>query len=64
MKRLLQKLSLARGNGSTSMISLVIPPGDQINRVAKMLAEESGAAANIKSRSVTFFQKRNQLLFH
>lgn len=49
MKRLIKKLQSARGNG-TSMISLVIPPGDQISRVAKMLAEEYGTAANIKSR--------------
>ena len=49
MKRLIQKLENARGNG-TSMISLVIPAGDQISRVGKMLAEEYGTAANIKSR--------------
>jgi hypothetical protein len=28
-----------RGNG-TSMISLIIPPKDQVSRAAKMLAEE------------------------
>lgn len=32
------------------MISLIIPPGDQISRVGKMLSEESGTASNIKSR--------------
>lgn len=32
------------------MISLIIPPGDQISRVAKMLADEYGTASNIKSR--------------
>lgn len=32
------------------MISLIIKPGDQINRVAKMLADEYGTASNIKSR--------------
>ncbi|CAN0441099.1 unnamed protein product, partial [Discosporangium mesarthrocarpum] len=32
------------------MISLVIPPGDQIARVGKMLADEYGTATNIKSR--------------
>ncbi|KQK74286.1 eukaryotic peptide chain release factor subunit 1 [Amazona aestiva] len=37
------------GNG-TSMISLIIPPKDQISRVAKMLADEFGTASNIKSR--------------
>jgi hypothetical protein len=35
---------------STSMISLIIPPKDQISRVAKMLADEFGTASNIKSR--------------
>ncbi|KAH9825582.1 eukaryotic peptide chain release factor subunit 1, partial [Teratosphaeria destructans] len=39
----------ARGNG-TSMISLIIPPKDQVSRAAKMLAEEFGTASNIKSR--------------
>ena len=32
------------------MISLIIPPKDQIPRVAKMLADELGTATNIKSR--------------
>lgn len=32
------------------MISLIIPPKDQISRVAKMLADEYGTASNIKSR--------------
>lgn len=32
------------------MISLIIPPKDQISRVAKMLQTEYGTAANIKSR--------------
>lgn len=34
----------------TSMISLIIPPRDQIPRIAKMLADEYGTASNIKSR--------------
>lgn len=34
----------------TSMISLIIPPKDQVSRVAKMLADEFGTASNIKSR--------------
>lgn len=42
-------LSLSLSNG-TSMISLIIPPKDQISRVAKMLADEFGTASNIKSR--------------
>ena len=32
------------------MISLIIPPKDQIARVGKMLADEFGTASNIKSR--------------
>lgn len=32
------------------MISLIIPPKDQIARAAKMLADEYGTASNIKSR--------------
>lgn len=34
----------------TSMISLIIPPKDQIARISKMLADEFGTASNIKSR--------------
>ncbi|KAI0010284.1 hypothetical protein F4779DRAFT_616714 [Xylariaceae sp. FL0662B] len=49
VKKLIKRLEAARGNG-TSMISLIIPPKDQISRVAKMLAEEYGTASNIKSR--------------
>ncbi|KAL0076373.1 eukaryotic peptide chain release factor subunit 1 [Phycomyces blakesleeanus] len=49
MKKLIKGLEAARGNG-TSMISLIIPPKDQISRVAKMLADEAGTASNIKSR--------------
>jgi peptide chain release factor subunit 1 len=32
------------------MISLIIPPKDQISRVSKMLGDEFGTASNIKSR--------------
>ena len=49
IKKLIKSLEAARGNG-TSMISLIIPPKDQISRVAKMLADEFGTASNIKSR--------------
>ncbi|KAI8351167.1 eukaryotic peptide chain release factor subunit 1 [Blakeslea trispora] len=49
MKKLIKNLEMARGNG-TSMISLVIPPKDQVSRVVKMLADEYGTASNIKSR--------------
>jgi len=49
VKKLIKNLQEARGNG-TSMISLIIPPGDQISRVNKMLSDEYGTASNIKSR--------------
>lgn len=39
----------ACSNG-TSMISLIIPPRDQVSRVSRMLADEFGTASNIKSR--------------
>ena len=32
------------------MISLIIPPKDQISRINKMLSDEYGTASNIKSR--------------
>jgi peptide chain release factor subunit 1 len=31
------------------MISLIIPPRDQVSRIAKMLQDEYGTASNIKS---------------
>eukprot|EP00301_Raphidiophrys_heterophryoidea_P026614 c9231_g1_i1.p1 GENE.c9231_g1_i1~~c9231_g1_i1.p1 ORF type:complete len:431 (+),score=121.11 c9231_g1_i1:142-1434(+) len=49
IKRLIQQLDNAKGNG-TSMISLIVPPKDQISRVSKMLSDELGTATNIKSR--------------
>eukprot|EP00730_Choanoeca_flexa_P007490 TRINITY_DN12341_c0_g1_i1.p1 TRINITY_DN12341_c0_g1~~TRINITY_DN12341_c0_g1_i1.p1 ORF type:complete len:435 (+),score=133.50 TRINITY_DN12341_c0_g1_i1:208-1512(+) len=49
IKKLIKNLEAARGNG-TSMISLIIPPKDQVARVQKMLADEYGTASNIKSR--------------
>lgn len=49
IRELIKSLQAARGNG-TSMISLIIPPRDQISRVSKMLSDEYGTAANIKSR--------------
>jgi peptide chain release factor subunit 1 len=48
-KKLIKTLNLARGNG-TSMVSLIVPPGDQISRVSKMLTDEAATASNIKSR--------------
>ncbi|XP_063718266.1 eukaryotic peptide chain release factor subunit 1-like isoform X1 [Symsagittifera roscoffensis] len=49
IKKLIKNLEAARGNG-TSMISLILPPKDQVARANKMLAEEYGTASNIKSR--------------
>mmetsp|Transcript_47039 Transcript_47039/g.110839 ORF Transcript_47039/g.110839 Transcript_47039/m.110839 type:complete len:454 (+) Transcript_47039:171-1532(+) len=49
IKKLIKNLDAARGNG-TSMISLIVPPKDQIARVNKMLGDEYGTASNIKSR--------------
>ena len=49
VKKLIKSLQAARGNG-TSMISLIIPPKDQVSRISKMLADEYGTASNIKSR--------------
>ncbi|PCH38589.1 peptide chain release factor eRF/aRF subunit 1 [Wolfiporia cocos MD-104 SS10] len=49
VKKLIKSLDAARGAG-TSMISLIIPPKDQISRVSAMLTQEYGTASNIKSR--------------
>ncbi|CAN8253001.1 unnamed protein product [Cochlearia groenlandica] len=49
IKKLIKSLEAARGNG-TSMISLIMPPRDQVSRVTKMLGDEYGTASNIKSR--------------
>ncbi|KAG9091814.1 Polypeptide release factor (eRF1) in translation termination, partial [Ceratobasidium sp. UAMH 11750] len=49
MKKLIRSLDSARGAG-TSMISLIIPPKDQIARVNTTLTQEYGTASNIKSR--------------
>jgi peptide chain release factor subunit 1 len=49
IKKLISSLEAARGNG-TSMISLILPPKDQISRATKMLGDEYGTASNIKSR--------------
>lgn len=47
--RLLKKLQSSTGQG-TSMISLILPPKDQIFRAIKLLNTEIGTAVNIKSR--------------
>ncbi|KAJ7063602.1 peptide chain release factor eRF1/aRF1 [Mycena amicta] len=49
IKKLIKSLDSARGAG-TSMISLILPPKDQISRASGMLTQEYGTASNIKSR--------------
>eukprot|EP00826_Nyctotherus_ovalis_P024234 TRINITY_DN1876_c0_g1_i10.p1 TRINITY_DN1876_c0_g1~~TRINITY_DN1876_c0_g1_i10.p1 ORF type:complete len:449 (-),score=166.01 TRINITY_DN1876_c0_g1_i10:145-1491(-) len=49
IKKMLKNLEEAKGNG-TSMISLIIPPGEQIAKMQKKLIDEGGKASNIKSR--------------
>ncbi|THH09994.1 hypothetical protein EW145_g1635 [Phellinidium pouzarii] len=49
MKKLIKSLDSARGAG-TSMISLILPPKDQVSRASAMLTQEYGTASNIKSR--------------
>ncbi|ESK88277.1 peptide chain release factor erf subunit 1 [Moniliophthora roreri MCA 2997] len=49
VKKLIKSLDSARGAG-TSMISLILPPKDQISRASAMLTQEYGTASNIKSR--------------
>uniref|UniRef100_A0A2I2Y8N1 Eukaryotic peptide chain release factor subunit 1 n=1 Tax=Gorilla gorilla gorilla TaxID=9595 RepID=A0A2I2Y8N1_GORGO len=48
IEKLIKSLEAACSNG-TSMISLIIPPKDQISPVAKMLSDEFGTASNIKA---------------
>ncbi|KAG5519289.1 hypothetical protein PMAC_001914 [Pneumocystis sp. 'macacae'] len=53
VRKLIKSLESARGfltSNGTSMISLIIPPKDQVSRVSKMLGDEYGTASNIKSR--------------
>lgn len=47
-KKIFKSLEKAKGNG-TSMITLIIPKGSQINQVTTMLTNEYGTASNIKS---------------
>lgn len=61
IKKMLKSLEDAKGysislifihslRNGTSMISLIIPPGEQITKTQKKLLEEAGKASNIKSR--------------
>lgn len=49
LKRLLKFLDSCKGNG-TSVVSLVLPPGEQISRASDMMSKEIGSAECIKSR--------------
>lgn len=49
LKKQLTYLRDSKGNG-TSMITLILPPRDQIPKAHKMLVDEYGTASNIKSR--------------
>jgi peptide chain release factor subunit 1 len=49
IKRLINKLENCKGNG-TSMVTLIIPPKEDIMKFNKMLTGELSAANNIKSR--------------
>lgn len=48
-KKILKFLRDAKGNG-TSMLSIIIPPKEQLCRTVQMLTDEYGTATNIKSR--------------
>ena len=47
IKRMIKNLDNCKTNGS--MVSLVIPPKDQVTSVSKLLNDEAGTAQNIKS---------------
>ncbi|KAJ5079483.1 peptide chain release factor subunit 1 [Anaeramoeba ignava] len=49
MKRLIKSIELSRGNG-TSMVTLILPPKDQLAKAIKKLGEEYGTATNIRNR--------------
>ena len=49
IQRMIKNLADARGNG-TSMISLVMPPTEDVAKINHMLTNEFGTASNIKSR--------------
>lgn len=49
LKKQIHMLENARGDG-TSMITLIVPPNEQVSKVMSMLTNEYGTASNIKSR--------------
>lgn len=49
IKRLINYLRDAHGDG-TSMVTILIPPGDAVHRMRQKLTDELGTASNIKNR--------------
>lgn len=49
LRRLIKQLTSAKGAG-TSMISIIVPPKDDLHRVNALLTQEYGTASCIKSR--------------
>merc|ERR1712000_439831 len=49
VKRLIKMLEKAKPSGS--VITLMMPPKEQIGKTSKMLVEEYGKASNVKSQS-------------
>lgn len=49
IKKMIKNLDELKGNG-TSLISLIIPPNDDLNKYQKMLTNEYSTASNIKNR--------------
>ena len=50
IKRMIKKLEASKGNG-TSMVTLVIPPKEPINKTMSFLNTQFAEAANIKSKA-------------
>eukprot|EP00659_Diplonema_papillatum_P013536 gene13536-20848_t len=51
MKKMIQNLQAAKGVASAGLITLMIPPKDQISKATKLLNEEYGTATSIKSHT-------------
>jgi len=49
IKKMIASLEAAKGSG-TSMISLILPPKEQLAKINQKLVDEYGTASNIKSR--------------
>merc|ERR1712094_33989 len=50
IKKLIKNLAQARGNG-TSMVSLIMPQGEDLGKINHILVQEFGTASNIKSKT-------------